>query len=315
MTQTPRITIRELLDERGEALGLRLIAGEAGLDRYIDHPRMQKPSLAFAGYLEHLNDYRLQVIGQTELGYLATRPPAEQKRVVDAVFELRVAGVVVTRGLTPPDIILEAARRTDTPLMICDERSSVFMTNTMLYLSRRLAPTIYQHGVYMDIYGLGVLLIGASGIGKSEIGLELISRGHRLIADDMVELARQGAEIIVGRSPESLRYHMEIRGLGILNIRELYGAAAITDAKRLSLIVEMMPWDQLVDEDRVLGEESTTDIHGIKLPKVLLRIRPGRSMAVLVEVATRNRLLKQRGIDSGRAFMEALEQRIQQGRG
>ena len=163
--------------------------------------------------------------------------------------------------------------------------------------------------------GLGVLMIGASGIGKSEIGLELISRGHRLIADDMVELARQGAEIIVGRSPESLRYHMEIRGLGILNIRELYGAAAITDAKRLSLIVEMMPWDQLVDEDRVLGEESTTAIHGIMLPKVRLRIRPGRSMAVLVEVAPRNRLLKQRGIDSGRAFMEALELRIQQGRG
>jgi HPr kinase/phosphorylase len=315
MTQIPRITIRELLQERGEALGLRLIAGEAGLDRSIDHPRMQKPSLAFAGYLENLNDYRLQIIGQTELGYLATRPPVEQKRVVDAVFDLRVAGVVITRGLTPPDIILEAARRTDTPLMICDEKSSTFMTNAMLYLSRRLAPTIYQHGVYMDIYGLGVLMIGASGIGKSEIGLELISRGHRLIADDMVELARQGAEIIVGRSPESLRYHMEIRGLGILNIRELYGAAAITDAKRLSLIVEMMPWDQLVEEDRLLGEESTTAIHGIQLPKVRLRIRPGRSMAVLVEVATRNRLLKQRGIDSGRAFMEALEQRIQQGRG
>ncbi|MFQ5345949.1 MAG: HPr(Ser) kinase/phosphatase, partial [Mariprofundus sp.] len=197
MHQSRRITIRELLSEQGKAAKMRLLAGEKGLDRYIDHPRMQKPSLAFAGYVEHLSDYRLQVIGQTEMSYLATRSFEEQKKAVDAVFDLRLAGVVITRGQQPPELILEAARRTDTPLMVSDYPSSTFMTNMLLFLSHRLAPVLYQHGVYMDIFGLGVLITGASGIGKSEIGLELISRGHRLIADDMVEFSRESPKIAV----------------------------------------------------------------------------------------------------------------------
>lgn len=313
MAQARRITIRELLDAQGEAAKMRLLVGEAGLDRYIDHPRMQKPSLAFAGFVEHLSDYRLQVIGKTELAYLATRTPDEQKSAVDAVFDLRLAGVVITRGQTPPDIIFEAAKRTDTPLLVSEFSSSAFMTNMMLYLSQRLAPVVYQHGVYMDIFGLGVLITGASGIGKSEVGLELISRGSRLIADDMVEFSRKGPDAIVGRSPDTLRYHMEIRGLGILNIRDLYGAAAITDTKRLSLVIELIPWDQVTAEDRVLGEDSKTEILDVPISRVAVPIRSGRSLAVLVEVATRNQLLKQRGIHSGDAFVKSLHDRIKKG--
>jgi len=313
MSQHRQITIREVLAEQGEALKIRLMAGEAGLDRYIDHPRMQKPSLAFAGFIDNLNDYRLQVVGQTELKYLASRNPVDQKNAVDAVFDLRLAGVVITRNQTPPDIILEAARRTDTPLMVSELPSSTFMTHMMLFLSHWLAPVAYQHGVYMDIYGLGVLITGASGIGKSEIGLELISRGHRLIADDMVEFSRPSPKVLVGQSPDTLRYHMEIRGLGILNIRDLYGAAAITDTKRLRLVVELVPWDQIAAEDRVLGEDSEIEIHGVTIPRVPVPIRTGRSLAVLVEVATRNQLLKHRGIDSGQDFVQALQRRIEQG--
>jgi len=313
MHQSRRITIRELLSEQGKAAKMRLLAGEKGLDRYIDHPRMQKPSLAFAGYIEHLSDYRLQVIGQTEMSYLATRSPEEQKQAVDAVFDLRLAGVVITRGQQPPDFILDAAKRTDTPLMISESPSSTFMTNMLLFLSHRLAPVLYQHGVYMDIFGLGVLITGASGIGKSEIGLELISRGHRLIADDMVEFSRESPKVAVGRSPDALRYHMEIRGLGILNIRDLYGAAAITDTKRLSLMVELVPWDQVAPEDRVLGEDSETGILDVPIPRIPIPIRSGRSLAVLIEVATRNQLLKQRGIHSGEDFVQSLQNRIEQG--
>jgi len=313
MSMLPRITLGELLDERGEVMNMKLITGEKGLYRYIDHPRMQKPSLAFAGFIEHLSDYRLQVIGQTELHYLATRPPAEQKRVVDMVFDLRLAGVVITGDETPPDIIVEAATRTDTPLIVTNLKSSVFMTDMMLYLSKRLAPSVFQHGVFLDIFGVGVLLTGASGIGKSEIALELIERGHRLISDDMVELIRQSSEVLVGRSPESLKYHMEIRGLGILNIRDLYGAAAITDTKRLRLVVEVIPWEKISEEDRILGENNTITISGVTIPKIRIPIRPGRSLAVLVEVATRNQLLKQRGLDSNKAFTEALEERIRSG--
>lgn len=313
MTQAPRITLGELLDERREALNMRLITGEKGLYRYIDHPRMQKPSLAFAGFLENLSDYRLQVIGQTELHYLGTKPEEEQRRVVNNVFDLRLAGVVITGNQTPPDSIIEAATRTDTPLIITDLKSSVFMTDMMLYLSKRLAPSVFQHGVYMDIFGMGVLLTGASGIGKSEIALELIERGHRLISDDMVELIRQGSEVLVGKSPESLKYHMEIRGLGILNIRDLYGAAAITDTKRLRLVIEVVTWEKIKEEDRILGEENTIRLNGVNLPKIRIPIRPGRSLAVLIEVATRNQLLKQRGLDSNKSFTEALEERIRQG--
>lgn len=313
MDRARRITIRELLASQADTAKMQLLAGEGGLDRYIDHPRMQKPSLAFAGFIENLSDYRLQVIGQTELHYLASRSPREQQRAINDVFDLRLAGVVITRNQTPPDIILEAAKRTDTPLIVSELPSSTFMTDMMLFLTQRLAPLSYQHGVYMDIFGLGVLITGASGIGKSEIGLELISRGHRLIADDMVEFSKRSPTTIVGQSPDTLRYHMEIRGLGILNIRDLYGAAAITDAKRLRMMVELVPWDQVTAEDRVLGEESVTEMLGVSIPRVPIPIRTGRSLAVLVEVATRNQLLKQRGINSGEAFVQSLQNRIDQG--
>ena len=290
---------------------MRLEAGEEGLDRYIDHPRMQKPSLAFAGFLENLSDFRLQIIGQTELNYLRTRTTQQQQEAVNDVFDLHLAGVVISRGLTPPDIVLQAAKRTHTPLIISQLESSAFMTDMTLFLSHYLAPVAYQHGVYMDIFGVGILLLGESGTGKSEIGLELITRGHRLIADDMVELVRETPEVLVGRSPESLRYHMEIRGLGILDIRDMFGAAAISDTKRVQVIVELIRWSDINEEDRLLSGDDTIKMHGVKLPRVRIPIRPGRSMAVLIEVAARNQLLKQRGVHSSQAFMEMLNQRLQ----
>ncbi len=313
MSKTPRITLGEIFAEQGEAMQMRLVTGEEGLHRYIDHPRMQKPSLAFAGFLENLNDYRLQVIGQTELHYLATKTSIAQRKSVDAVFDLKLAGVVITRGIEPPAIIREAAERTQTPLFVSELASSAFMTDMLLFLSKRLAPRAWQHGVYMDIYGLGVLLTGASGIGKSEIGLELISRGHRLIADDMVEVVRSSPGILVGQSPEALRYHMELRGLGVVNIRDLYGAAAITDTKRVRLVIDLIAWENLKENDRVMSEDDTVCIHKVDLPRVRIPIRPGRSLAVIIEIATRNQLLKQRGINSNQDFIEALEDRIRHG--
>ena len=314
MSETPHITLGEIFAEQGEILKMHLVAGEHGLHRYIDHPRVQNPSLAFAGFLEHLSDYRLQVIGQTELHYLNTRTEEEQRQAVDAVFALNLAGVVVTRGVEPPACILEAARRTDTPLFVSACESSNFMADMMLYLSRKLAPRTWQHGVFVDIYGLGVLLMGKSGIGKSEIGLELISRGHRLIADDMVELVRATPDVLVGHSPELLRYHMELRGLGIINIRDLYGAASITDAKRLSLVIELTDWNDSMLDERVIASDQSMILHQVSMPYLRIPIRPGRSLAVIIEVATRNQLLKHRGIDSNQSFIQALDHRIDQER-
>ncbi len=307
------ITVRDFLEAQADTLKLRLLTGEAGLARVIDHPRVEKPALAFAGYLSKLNPNRLQVIGRSELGYLASRREQEAQASVDAVFAQKLAGVVITCGVEPPAFILRAARRTNTPLFVSDLDSQTLMTHATLYLNHRLAPRTFVHGVFLDIFGLGVLLTGASGIGKSEIGLELISRGHRLIADDMVEFTRERPDVLVGRSPESLRYHMEIRGLGILNIRDLYGAAAITDTKRLRLVVAFAPWEKMKAQDRATGGADDITILGVDIPRVPIPIRPGRSLAVLVEVATRNQLLKLRGIDSSENFAHALRRRIEQG--
>jgi len=313
LLQENRISISELLKLQGEAMQMRLVAGNDGLDRYINHSRLQKPSLAFAGFTENLRQHRLQVIGKTELHYLATKPKKEQQAVVDNVFNMELPAFVLTRGEQPPECIINAAERTKTPLLISEFSSTPFVTNMTLFLSHYLAPSVYQHGVYIDVFGIGVMLLGQSGVGKSEIALELISRGHRLIADDMVELIREGPDVLVGKSPEALRYHMEIRGVGILNIRDLFGAAALTDTKRVRLVVELIPWKQLYEQEHVLMKKQDIELNGVSLPKVQIPIRPGRSLAVLVEVAARDQLLKQRGIDSGKAFIETLEERIRGG--
>lgn len=307
----PRISIADILEQQGDVLKLSLIAGDEGVGRYIDHSRLQKPSLAFAGFLENLSDYRLQVIGQTELHYLETREPEERRRVVDEVFNLHLAGVVITRGIQPPEIILQAAKRTGTPLIVSQLASADFMTNMTVFLSHKLAPLTHQHGVYVDVFGAGVLLMGESGIGKSEVGLELITRGHRLIADDMVQLTREAPDVLVGKSPESLRYHMEIRGLGVLDIRSIFGAAGITDTKRVRLIVDLIRWGDFNEEDRLMANDECI-LHEVKLPRIRIPVRKGRSLAVLVEVAVRNQLLKQRGVHSCQAFSQALSQRIQE---
>jgi len=307
------ISITELLAERGESMHMHLINDDADTSRYLDRPRVQKPSFALCGFLEGLNPHLLHVIGNTGMHYLNVQTEDQRREAINAMFDLSLTAVVITCGQTPPEVMLQAARRTDTPLITTDMETTAFMTDMMLYLTRRLAPRIYQHGVYMDVYGLGVLITGASGIGKSEIALELITRGHRFIADDMVELSRPGPDVLVGKSPEALRYHMEIRGLGILNIRDLFGAAALTDTKRVGLVVEAVPWKSLSGEERVLTEERTIEMHEVQVAKAIIPIRPGRSLAVLVEVAARNHLLKERGVDSSKEFVQALQERIRQG--
>ncbi len=307
-----RISIAELLAERGESMHMHLVNEDADVNRYLDRPRVQKPSFALCGFLEGLNPHLLHVIGNTGMHYLDVQTDDQRSEAVNAMFDLNLTAIVITCGQTPPEELAQAARRTRTPLLMTDMETSAFMTDMMFYLTRRLAPRMYQHGVYVDVFGLGVLITGASGIGKSEIALELITRGHRFIADDMVELSRPGPDVLVGKSPDALRYHMEIRGLGILNIRDLFGAAALTDTKRVGLVVEAVPWESLSGEERVLTEERTIEMHGVQVAKVIIPIRPGRSLAVLVEMAARNHLLKQRGVDSGKEFAHALQERIQQ---
>ncbi len=310
-----RISIGELLSERGTLMHMTLVNKDADLHRYLDRPRVQKPSFALHGFLEGLDPHLLHVIGNIGMRYLNIQTEEQRSEAINGIFDLGLTAMVITCGQTLPEAMLQAARRTKTPLITTDIETTAFMTDMMFFLTRKLAPRMYQHGVYVDIFGLGVLITGASGIGKSEIALELITRGHRFIADDMVELSRPGPDVLVGKSPDALRYHMEIRGLGILNIRDLFGAAALTDSKRVGLVVEVMPWKKLSGEERVLTEECTIQLHEVQVPQLIVPIRPGRSLAVLVEVAARNHLLKQRGVNSSKDFAQALQDRIQQGQG
>jgi len=306
----PSVCMREILREQQVQLKIRLVTGEEGLSRVIDHPRIQKPSLAFAGFIDHLSDFRLQVIGQTELHYLETRTPAQQTSAINNFFDLRVAAVIVTRGILPSAEMIAAAVRTETPLLVSELASSEFMISMMQYLSKRLAPKVTHHGVFMDIFGQGVLLLADSGVGKSEIALELITRGHRLVADDVVELLRETSDTLVGRCPENSQDYLEVRGLGFINVRNVFGSAAITQSKRVTLVVHCVHWDDFSEESRVENKVKEIEINGVSLSSVTIPIRPGRSMAVLVEVATRSESMRKLGFDDNQIFIERMNQRI-----
>jgi len=306
----PSVQMDEILATQQTLLKIRLITGKEGLSRVIDHPRIQKPSLAFAGFIDHLSDFRLQVIGETELHYLETRTAAQQSSAINNFFDLRVAAVIVTRNVSPSDEMIAAAERTQTPLLVSELSSSEFMISMMQYLSKRLAPKTTHHGVFMDIFGQGVLLLADSGIGKSEIALELITRGHRLIADDVVELFRETSDTLVGRCPEHLQDYLEVRGLGFINVRKVFGSAAITQSKRVTLVVHCVLWDDFSEENRVENKVKEIEINGVLLSSVTIPIRPGRSMAVLVEVATRSESMRKLGVDDNQIFIERMDQRI-----
>ncbi|MDQ6975978.1 MAG: HPr(Ser) kinase/phosphatase [Mariprofundaceae bacterium] len=289
---------------------IRLVTGEAGLARIIDHPRIQKPSLAFAGFTKHLSDFRLQVIGETELHYLETRTPEQQSSAINNFFDLRVAAVIVTRGVSPSLEIITAAERTETPLLVSELSSSEFMIGMMQYLSKRLAPKTTHHAVFMDVFGQGVLLLADGGIGKSEIALELITRGHRLVADDIVELFHEASDTLVGRCPEYLQDYLEVRGLGFINVRNVFGSAAITQSKRVTLVVNCIDWDNFPEESRAENKVKTVEINGVLLPSVVIPIRPGRSMAVLIEVAARSESMRKLGMDDNKTFIDQMNARI-----
>ncbi len=304
------VSVRALLAEQGENFRLRLLTGENGLDHYINDPRVQKPSLAFVGFMLNISDYSLQVIGETELAFLATLSEAEQRKVVVDLFAIGLAAVVITNKQHVPDIILQTARQSETPLMVSEHRSSRFMVEAMSWLAHRLAAKESVHGVYLDVHGLGVLLLGDSGVGKSEIALELISRGHRLVADDMVDLYCEAPDILVGRCPDLLRDCLEVRGQGILNIRRLFGASSIALSKRVGLVVRLLPWQQLEQEPRLPESDQYISLHSVRVPLLQLPVRPGRSLATMIEVATVNQALKNRGIDGQQDFIQRLDQKL-----
>jgi HPr kinase/phosphorylase len=307
--RTPILTVRALL---GESAGLRLVllAGEAGLGRRITLHRVQKPGLALAGYVRQVHPERVQILGATELSYLASLPPGEAKQGVETFMALEPACIVVTKGLDVPQDLIDSANRLGVPLLRTPLASSAAIEQVQSFIELQLAPTCSIHGVLMDVLGVGVLLLGKSGIGKSEAALELIMRGHRLVADDLVEVRRTSGDILVGWASELIKHHMEVRGIGIINIKDMFGVAAVRDEKKIELVLELMRWDESEGSDRLGLDELVYDILEVPVPQLRIPVSPGRNVSSLIEVAARNRLLQVRGHHSAREFQERLDQAL-----
>jgi HPr kinase/phosphorylase len=304
------VTAGELLADHGATLKLVLLAGEAGLDNRITVPRIQKPGLAFAGYLPQTHPERVQVVGSSELGFLDTLAPEDAERAVDRTLALGPACVIVTNGAAPPAYLADAAVRHRVPLFTTVLKSSELIRHVTSFLEARLAPHTQLHGVLVEVYGLGILLLGKSGIGKSEAALDLIARGHRLVADDVVEVRALGNGRLVGSGAELIRHHMEIRGLGIINVQDLFGILATLREKPIELVAEMVEWSRDAPGDRLGLDDETHTILGVPLPMVRILIRPGRSVATIIEVAARNHVLKGLGRHTAREFAARLDGEI-----
>ncbi len=296
------ITVGELL-ERAE-LGVTAVAGKSGLTRTVTVPRIQKPGLALTGWPEQLHPGRVLVLGGTEIDYLRDNASARELGI-ETLLGSEPACVVVCRGLDAPAELVEKAEVRGVPVLSSTLVTADFIAQVTQWMTDALAPTTQLHGVLMDVLGIGVLMVGKSGIGKSETALDLVMRGHRLVADDVIVIRRRG-NTVQGRSGGILGHHMEIRGLGIINIKDLFGIAAVREAKKIELVVELHEWDAAVEYDRLGFDEHVEKLLEVDIPKLRVPVRPGRNLSTLIEVAARNQLLKLQGIHSARAFRDQL---------
>lgn len=308
------ITVAEVYEAQSDPLGLRWLAARGSGERPVESEMVQKPSLALAGQMEFVYPNRLQILGRAEITFLWDMVPERRTEVLEALLAKGLSAVLITDRdrQEPPPELLAAAEHTQTPLLSSRLTSPQLVHHLHHFLSRVLAEQTTVHGVFLDVMGLGVLLTGASGVGKSEVALELITRGHRLIADDAPELSSEVPGTLVGRSPETLQDYMEVRGLGILNLRHLFGPAAIVRSKRLRLVIHFkrVAGDDLASIDRLKLEQDTMEILGVEVPRVMLPVTPGRNLAVMVEVAVQNYFLKASGYDSDQAFQERVRNKI-----
>lgn len=306
-----QISVQQLIDDTQENIGLTWIAGRQGGAKLLTSETVQKPTLALIGHLNFVHPNRVQVLGCAEMDYLRNLDPASLKQAIDNLFSTELAAVIVANNELVPPVLLEAAERSQTPLFTSARASPELMLVLGHYLTQVLSESTSLHGVFLEVLGIGVLITGNSAIGKSELALELITRGHRLIADDMVEIYHVAPGTLEGRCPPLLQDFLEVRGLGILSIRALFGETAVKLQKNLKLIVQLeKPTDLTEDQDRLGLHTSSQQVLGVSIPTVRIPVAAGRNLAVLVEVAARNHILKNRGINSAEQFVERQQQQI-----
>lgn len=309
----PSIAIQELVSGLGESLRLEIKAGRSGLSRVITVPRIQKPGLALTGYEQQLDDGRLLTLGGTEIEFLGSATEEQREVAVQTVLGAHPACIVVTRALTPPDELVRACDAAGVPLLVTTAVSSEFIGQTTRFLQAHLSPKTTLHGVFLEIRGIGTLLLGKSGIGKSEAALDLVVRGYRMVADDVVEVRRIGPNQLSGTGTGIIKHHMEVRGLGIINVKDLFGMASVQDEHSIDLVIELCEWDSEDTYDRLGVDEAVYSILGEEVPSLRIPVRPGRSIATIIEVAARNQILKGMGVHSAQDFQDTLNQKLASG--
>ena len=268
--------------------------------------RVNRPGLQMVGFYDHYEQARLQIIGKVEHLFLAQLHPEERARRLEDFFRSCPSGVIVTTSIELGQDTVELAARYKVPLMRTPMRTSDFMAALIAYLNVELGPRITRHGVLVEVYGEGVLLLGDSGVGKSETAIELIKRGHRLIADDAVEIKKVSAGTLVGRAPDIIRHYVELRGIGIVDVRRLFGMGSVKETEKIDLVINLEPWQNGKMYDRLGLDENTTEILGIDIPSIVLPVCPGRNLSVVIEVAAMNNRQKRMGYNTAQEFNKRL---------
>ncbi len=296
----PRETV--MLDKFANDLNLEILHAGRGIITFTGIS-VDRPGLRLAGFFDYFDTNRIILIGLTEHEYLRSLSSEERFERIAKLFDCgEIPCVVFSRDLPVLPEFMECARRSGTPVFRTGKMTTNIMAELCLYLTRLLAPATTVHGVLMDVFGAGILLTGASGVGKSETAMELIKRGHRLVADDSV-LIKKVEDELVGTAPERIRYFMELRGIGIINVKNMYGAGSVLGEKNVELVMELEHWKQGKEYDRIGGEDSAEEILGVKIPKLTVPVSPGRNLAILIEVAARNFRLKSMGYDAAQELI------------
>jgi HPr kinase/phosphorylase len=310
--ESSAVSVAAVLSEAAGSpdLDLTVLAGHGGLDRQISNPHVQKTGLALAGFDEFLRPGRVLVFGESEMRYLEALAPVARRDALARVFARDLPGLLVTGGFAPTVEMIHEADRARVPVLRTALATPIAIARLTARLEAHLAVRGMVHGVLLDILGLGVLVVGESGIGKSECALDLVVRGHRLVADDTVEIRRRADTILLGRCPELTRHHMEIRGLGVINIRDLFGVASTRSSKRIELVVQLERWDSAREYERLGLDDERYEILGVPVPMIRMPVAPGRNLAILVEVAARNQLLRARGLHGARDLAARLDRAL-----
>jgi HPr kinase/phosphorylase len=294
-----QVKVNDIIEE----FSLETVTGAEGIDNIITVSEIKRPGIELAGFWEHFVSERVQLLGNTELSFINELSQSLKRQRIKTFMSYNLKCVIITRDLEIPDILMKEAEKNKIPLLRTPAATTRFISKLTTFLERSLAPEKVIHGVLVDIYGVGVLLKGKSGIGKSETAIELVKRGHRLVADDIINIKMISEGELVGYAPEKSRYFLELRGIGIINARTLFGAGAVKDSSPINIVITMEPWEQSKQYDRLGLENNYTEFLEVQIPEIVIPVKPGRNLAMVLEVAAMNYRMKSMGYNAARDFL------------